>query len=276
MTVQRHRSARAFLDRAQPWLVRAEVENGLVLGLARALLNDKLAYEEPFYLATIERDDEVAGCAFRTPPHPVALCLPASEEVGPIIEDLRQVYPTLPGVVGSKPVAKRFADAWTATSGGNWSTRFELRVHALTKVAFPNDGPAGSLRHAIDAEIDFANQWAAGFVEDAGVDDRQGNFGERLIERRRLYFWDDGGPRCMVAAARETPNVAWINAVYTPPEFRGEGYATAATAVLSQRLLEAGRTFCALYTDLANPSSNAIYRRIGYEPIRDDLHLDFC
>ena len=60
MTVQRHRSARAFLDRAQPWLVRAEVENGLVLGLARQLLNNKLAYEEPFYLATIERDDEVA------------------------------------------------------------------------------------------------------------------------------------------------------------------------------------------------------------------------
>jgi predicted GNAT family acetyltransferase len=60
-----------------------------------------------------------------------------------------------------------------------------------------------------------------------------------------------------------------INAVYTPPELRGRGYATGCVASLSARMLDEGRTFCVLYTDLANPTSNAIYARIGYRGIRD-------
>ena len=67
--------------------------------------------------------------------------------------------------------------------------------------------------------------------------------------------------------------------MYTPPELRGRGYATALTAELSQRLLdgrlfEGGRRFCFLYTDLANPTSNAIYERIGYRARRRESARD--
>ena len=57
--------------------------------------------------------------------------------------------------------------------------------------------------------------------------------------------------------------------MYTPPEQRGHGYASAATAALSQLLLERGRRFCFLFTDLANPTSNHIYQTIGYQPVCD-------
>jgi uncharacterized protein len=98
---------------------------------------------------------------------------------------------------------------------------------------------------------------------------------ERLIRDGRLYFWQDGAPRSMLASTRETPNGASINAVYTPPEFRGCGYATIAVAALSRRLLDDGHTFCSLYTDLANPTSNALYQRIGYRPVADALEIAF-
>ena len=67
-----------------------------------------------------------------------------------------------------------------------------------------------------------------------------------------------------------------MNAVYTPPEWRGRGYATAAVATLSSELLGEGYAMCVLYTDLANPTSNRIYRRIGYEAVCDSLHLRFA
>jgi predicted GNAT family acetyltransferase len=66
-----------------------------------------------------------------------------------------------------------------------------------------------------------------------------------------------------------------VNAVYTPPEQRRKGYATAAVAALSGMLLAAGKDFCCLYTDVANPTSNSIYRKIGYRPVREDAELVF-
>jgi uncharacterized protein len=68
---------------------------------------------------------------------------------------------------------------------------------------------------------------------------------------------------------RETPNTVGIGAVYTPPQFRKRGYASVAVATLSQQLLDSGRRSCFLYTDLSNPTSNAIYARLGYEPLDD-------
>ena len=52
----------------------------------------------------------------------------------------------------------------------------------------------------------------------------------------------------------------------------GAGAVTAATSRLQ---LDRGRRFCFLYTDLANPTSNAIYLRIGYEPVCDSRELAF-
>ncbi len=82
----------------------------------------------------------------------------------------------------------------------------------------------------------------------------------------------------MAARARPTAHGIAVNAVYTPPEWRGRGYATSSVSQLSARLLEEGYEFCVLYTDLANPTSNAIYARIGYRGVRDfalyDLRLE--
>jgi predicted GNAT family acetyltransferase len=79
----------------------------------------------------------------------------------------------------------------------------------------------------------------------------------------------------MAATTRPTRSGCSINTVYTPPRHRRRGYATAAVAALSDALLKGGRRFCCLYTDAANPTSNSIYAKIGYRPIRDDAELAF-
>jgi hypothetical protein len=276
MQVCRQTSARAFLDRARPWLLRAEAENGLLLGVAAQLVDDDSLYERPIYLATIERAGAVVGCAFRTPPHQAGLTRMPLEALPALAYDLREVYDGLPGISGPVAEAHEFAKRWTALAGGAWTIRFRQRIYSLEKVVFPPTQPHGALRRAAPQDVDRADRWLDAFAREAGITLPSMPLAERLIRDGRLYIWQDGAPRSMLASTRETPNGASINAVYTPPEFRGRGYATIAVAALSRRLLEAGHGFCSLYTDLANPTSNALYQRVGYRPVADAIEIAFC
>ena len=73
-------------------------------------------------------------------------------------------------------------------------------------------------------------------------------------------WWDGGAPVSMAGYSGPTPHSLRISAVYTPPEQRRRGYASAVTAAISQEVLDRGCQFCTLYTDLGNPTSNHIYQ----------------
>ena len=90
-----------------------------------------------------------------------------------------------------------------------------------------------------------------------------------------MFLWDDGGPVAQAAINGTTPRGVRIGTVYTPPEKRRGGYATALVGALSQRSLDEGRSFCFLFTDLANPVSNSIYPKVGYRPVADFEEIDF-
>ena len=281
--VRTYPDVRAFLARSEPWLLRAEQRYGLLLGIANQVLRGAHRYRQPIYWATIEDDSAAAaaaagyaaliGCAFRTPPHQVGVTELPAEAIEPLVASLRETYLNLPGVAGPEPTATAFADAWTARFGGKWWLEQRQRLHSLTRVTFPSPPAAGALRPALPADVPVARAWMAGFIRDTRARHVGAVAAERLIEERRLHIWADGEPRCMLSAVRDTPNTAGIGAVYTPPPFRKRGYASTAVATLSRQLLESGRRSCFLYTDLANPVSNAVYARVGYEPIDDVVEI---
>jgi predicted GNAT family acetyltransferase len=218
-------------------------------------------------------DASLVGCVFRTPPHQVGVTELPAAAVEPLVTSLRETYSNLPGVAGPEPTATAFANAWTARFGGRWVIHHRQRLHSLDRVTFPPERAPGALRPALAPDVPVARAWMAGFIRDTDVRHVAADAAARLIGERRLHFWMDGEPRCMVGAVRDTPNTTGIGAVYTPPPFRNRGYASVAVATLSQQLLDAGRSSCFLYTDLANPVSNAVYARIGYAPIDDVVEL---
>ena len=275
LTVERHADAERFLEIAQPWLLEAEVENNLPLGMA---LNwrARRSTDSPPYWATVHDEHGVVGCACRTPPHPLVLSRMPAGAIAPLVDDVGSVYPSLNGVTGPTTEADAFGRAWIARHGGTSSTRFRMRLHELTSVSFPTPLPAGSLRKATEADLPLAREWVDEYERDVGLPLAIPDLAQRLIDRELLFFWvAAGNPRAMVASSRETRSGCALNTVYTPPQFRRSGYATAAVATLSDTLLKAGRRFCCLYTDVANPTSNSIYAKIGYRPVRDDVELDF-
>ena len=96
------------------------------------------------------------------------------------------------------------------------------------------------------------------------------------IEKKKLYIMEDNGiPVTMAQMNREMQTVCGVSQVYTPPYFRGKGYASSCVAEVSRLILNRGFTKCVLYTDLANPTSNSIYMKIGYKPICDSSDIRF-
>jgi hypothetical protein len=149
------------------------------------------------------------------------------------------------------------------------------RIYQLDQVV-PAPRVEGRLRQICAGDRDLVIDWVEGFQRSALGGSRDG--AERAADRflladpetRGLFLWEaEGRPVSMVGYSGVTPHGVRIGAVYTPPPLRGRGYASATVAALSQRLLDSGRRFCFLYTDLANPTSNHIYQKVGYHPVAD-------
>ena len=186
-----------------------------------------------------------------------------------------EIYSTIPGVIGPETEATLFAEQWTERFGGTWTIGARLRIHLLKVVTSLERTASGSLRVAEYSDLKFIDKWVADFIQHISIiGGKPKDLALRLIRDRSLYLWEDVEPRSMVAAVGETDHGIRVGYVYTPPAFRGRGYATAAVAQLSQLLLEGGRRFCCLYTDLANPTSNAIYARLGYRSLCDFVDLN--
>ena len=184
----------------------------------------------------------------------------------------------LPGVTGPRQSAAGFAEAWLALSGGRATISMRQRLHRIEHVNADLPAVQGRLREVTPSERALAVEWALAFVREA-IPNRPSEAEEgvdRHLRAGTLYFWDDGRPVAMCATPGGAPSGARINLVYTPPDLRRRGYATAAVSDLTRRLLDGGSRYCCLYTDLANPTSNSVYRRIGYRPVCDIDEYSFA
>jgi len=136
--------------------------------------------------------------------------------------------------------------------------------------------PIGRLRLAERADRPTLVEWTIAF---GGETETIATHAEQIVDlavaREQLWVWDDGGPVSMSGASNAAAGVARVQRVYTPPEHRGRGYATACVEHQSRLLAERGLG-CVLYTQLSNPTSNAIYQRIGYQPIAETLVYRFA
>lgn len=269
----RHAGPGDFLQRAESWLLASEAEHNLHLSLAY-VRRDAGATGADVLFGTVEQDGDLVGCVIRTPPHKVLITSMPPEAAPDIVGPVAELYDEIPAVLGPADSAVAVASAWTALKGGGWETGMQQRIYRLDQVEPVRPVP-GAMRLATMDDLELLTDWGTGFARDAGhaflLAREQVN---RMIERQDLHIWQDESPASMAVAQGATPNGCRIGYVYTPPELRGRGYASALVARLSQRMLDSGMTFCVLYTDLGNPTPNAIYQRIGYNAICDVRDID--
>ena len=276
--------AATFLARGAPVLGRDPAANNLPLGIAQQLVDRPGTYASAhFWLA--ELDGEVVGAAMRTPPYPLILADPAGhgdDVVDAFVAALAPAEPSLPGVTANEPWASRFAEAWTAATGRPWRLGIGQGVYALTEVRTPPPTP-GSARAASTADRDLLLSWMDAFAAEAlqAMPRDEGDM-QRSIEARvgpdatgGFTLWELDGRPVSLTGWMPIAGGARVGPVYTPPGERGHGYASNLVADVSASMLERGAAACFLYTDLGNPTSNAIYRRIGYEQVAESSMILF-
>lgn len=281
MELLRHATAVELLEAAGGYLVAREAEHNLPLGILLTLRDQPEIYPEPPYLATVWDAGHVALVAVRTPPLGAVLSEPGVADdlvplaVDALVADLRAVSPDVPTVVGPRASVVPFVRRWSLATGCSARLEMAERIYRLSRVVGPRPTP-GSWRLAGARDRALLIDWVAAFHAEAQPPGAVRVGTDAMVERwvrqdgRLAYLWENGGKVVSLAGAgARTPNGRRIGPVYTPPGERGRGYAGAVTAAASQDQLDRGACFCFLFTDLANPTSNAIYQRIGYEPVSD-------
>ena len=275
MRVERQPDADSFLSRAGDFLLEREAEHNLMLGLSARLRTEPRLYGEDPYFAVALEGERAVGAVMRTPPHNLILSEIDDEgALAPAADEVRSVYQSLPGVVGPRAAVARFASLWEARTGVGARIGIRQRIYQATTATRPS-GVSGEMRHYEDGDRALVLEWMDAFVAEAlpqaPPEDSEGWLERNLASPDGgIDLWiDDGEPVSFAAYGGPSPNGIRIGPVYTPPDLRRRGYATALVAELTAMLLEGGRRFCFLFTDLANPTSNSIYQRIGYRPVSD-------
>jgi len=276
-----YESAGRFLDAAGDWLEHRESTNNLMLGLAARLAGETSPADPAPVLLTVAGGGGLAGALLMTPPRNVVLYAPgpnAGEAMAALVEALLAGGHSTPGCVGPSEVSEAFARIWSDRTGQPVKLKMSQRIYELREVTYSREAPGGA-RLAEPGDLDLVADWWHRFATEVHLPEDVSNVrtsAGRLISAGRLLLWQDNGRVVsMAGACRATRHGMSIGPVYTPPEHRGRGYASACVAVMTQRQLDAGRQFCCLYTDLANPTSNSIYLKMGYKPVADSRHYDF-
>ncbi|HEX6387281.1 MAG TPA: GNAT family N-acetyltransferase [Anaerolineae bacterium] len=276
MEVILHDSAGSFLNIVRPMLEAEEAAYSLMYGLALRLQREPTYYGSLPLLATVHDEEGLALAAVMTPPHRLLVGSERSTVKAPAKALLRRIIDDgwqVPGVLGPAPIIADVVVAWQAVTGGQAEVAMRQRVFELFKVIPPPPAP-GRLRPASPADVNLVARWVLAFQDEALAEtttlEKAHKYARDRIAEGSLFVWAVGGhPVSMAVSTRPTPNGISIGMVYTPPEQRRRGYASNCVARLSQHLLDAGYGFCALFTDLANPTSNRIYQALGYRAVCD-------
>ena len=274
--------ATAFLAEAEPLLLADEARHNLILGVAGTIRDAPDLYPLRRLWLVVDADVVVAA-ALRTPPYNLILAKPRSRPALAALAEAVAGDEEIPGVVGTEPEIHEFAELWSQHSGVPGRVNMRQGVYALDQIELVPTVP-GSARVATLDDRDLVLRWWIAFGDEVlheggpGRERAEATVDHKLSDPASgILLWEDGGkPVSLAGWGGPTPNGIRIGPVYTPPELRGHGYATAVTAELSHRQLDGGRSFCFLYTDLANPTSNAIYERIGYRRVAEAAEVVFA
>lgn len=265
-----------YLFRVGEFLRRRPVEHSVLLSTAPPRVGDGVAGAQSNLWVWVEDDDEVVATAQHTPPHGAFLSTGAAEAICALAGILRRLRPGLPGVTGLGTAAQEFATEWSRLGGPQGTPAVAQALYAAEK-ANPPIGVPGGLRPATRAEAPLLRGWADHFLAEAGATSRASDEAGPRIDAGLLYVWEAGGAVVSMAGITVAQGgVSRVGLIYTPPENRKHGFASACVAAVTDHALAIPGRTCILYTDLPNPTSDSIYQDIGYRRVADAVELTFA
>ena len=281
MNVQlsRYKDSRSFLEEVGNGLYVQETVNNLILGVSEQLVADPKAYKDPFFASLTDVDGEMLLAAVMTPPHNMILAggEKFNQALPTLIDHLQKNQIRIPGVIGPVQITEAFENHWRQCGKQTGQVKMRQRVYEVRMVRLP-PLPEGHFKIALPKDVLLLARWHQAFSQEALREEASPDIErtQALITEGNFFVWEfNGDAVSMAMKTRPIAHSITVSGVYTPPEYRCQGYATALVARLSQHLLDSGYQFVNLFTDLENPTSNSIYRKIGYHPVCDFRMVTF-
>lgn len=279
MTLTRHTDVTSFWERVEPIYRADPLRNTVALTVLRGLVAAPDPDAEPPLLVTLDDNGTTVGAAFCTPPWPVGASGIPDDAMPDFVQFLRDIAFPVTGVSAPLDTADLFADTWLAAVGGAKERSVALRLYLLGELTTP-DVP-GTVRLATEDDIPLVARWREAFAEETPPHNTAGQ--DQTVPVRRLLaagnaalLWlVDGRPVAHATASKPIGGMTRIGPVYTLPGHRNHGYGSAVTAAAAQWALDAGADKVTLFTDLANPTSNSIYQKLGFRPHHDAVEYRF-
>jgi predicted GNAT family acetyltransferase len=266
-----------FRARAGGFLREDPVRNTVTLTVTEAMRVQGPRLYEGALFGWWPGDGQVTAAVMWTGAYPPMLSAMPDGTARDLADALAARGAAVPGVNGAPGAAEAFAKAWTARTGKATRVAMRQRLYRLDRLEALDPAPAGAARVAGRGDRDLVLDWFAAFHRDVG---EHGEVNTAMVDGRiregGVVLWEDGGRS--VAMAGRTPAVgemARVAHVYTPSEHRRRGYGAAVTAAATRDAQDAGAFEVVLFTDLANPTSNGVYLRLGYRPVEDRVMLAF-
>ncbi|WP_314174697.1 GNAT family N-acetyltransferase [Streptomyces winkii] len=234
---------------------------------------------EATLLGRLESGGQIRAVFHRMPSRGLSITPLSAEEADALAARLAALGHSLPYVSADHGTATAFAGAWQRHTGATPEFGKRIRLYRLGTLTPPDPLPEGRGRRAGEQQHEQLVSWCGEFTESVGevpaVD--AASWGASRFADKHFTFWEtpDGTPVSMAGSTSMTGGMVRVDPVYTPARLRGRGYAGAVTAEVSRAALAAGATDVVLFADPANPTSNAVYRRIGYVPVSDWATYDF-
>jgi len=258
-----------FLEATLDLRAADPVRTNVIGSIAQGVINGRRYERETWFVA--ENDGVVVGAAAWTVPHKLIVSPMSADAARAIGACAAGLGIPVPGVVGDEATCRAVVDG----IGRDAEMGMRERILVLHDYLPPRPVP-GVPRLTGESDSDFVVAWLDQFMIDAGIPVVDTRAAERA-SRGRLWLWEvDGAPVSMAGHAPiiTTPsgNVARLGPVYTPESLRGHGYGSAVTAAVTEHLRPRAGTVM-LYTDASNPTSNAIYERLGYIHEHDVVEL---
>ncbi|MGW3202648.1 GNAT family N-acetyltransferase [Streptomyces sp. NPDC001135] len=227
----------------------------------------------------LECAGEVGATFYRLPSRGLSVTSLTPEQADALAAHLVALGHSLPYVSADHGTASAFAEAWQRHTGATPTLRVRLHLYRLGTLTPPEPVPPGRGRLVGEQDHEHLVRWCREFAADVGEAvpvDAASWAGTRFAEKR-YTFWEtpDGTPVSMAGVNPMVAGQVRVDPVYTPAHLRGRGYAGAVTVEVSRAALAAGATEVVLFTNAANPTSNALYQRIGYVPVTDFAVYDF-
>jgi len=261
------------LSTAGRFLAAQPVLHNLILSILHARV------ERPelgrYWVALDDAEDRVVGVILQSPiTFPATLTPMEPCAITAMVDAIAEAGVSLPGVNGEAATAAGFAGQWTEKCKSAATPFMGNRLYELLEL---EEAPAvqGKFRQAVPSDRGLMIHWTRAFQEEVGepADDIERRV-DTALAGGHLWVWDDSDTASMALSRVPVEGVVRVAGVYTPADRRRHGYAGACVHALSKRLRDAGYG-CVLYTDLANPTSNSIYRRIGYKAVAEVLRYRF-